>query len=194
MALPNLASSTDLSARGVTATSVHTTMLAVASALVRGAVGGPVLATTSTVTLWALDATQWLPLPGSPVTAVASVVRDGDTLVANDDYKLVDGQLWGSAHWGDGATPVKVVVTLTHGFAAVPSPLVNLVCDLAILGAKVAADGALDPRVVAERIDDYSVQFAKGAEAVAGAMQIPALTRNWLRAQYGGGASMVGSR
>lgn len=186
MALANLASTTDLSARGITTTALHTTMLTVASSLVREAAGGPVLATTSVVTLWAFEPSQWLPLPGSPVTAVASVVHDGDTLTANTDYKLVDGQLWGATCWGDGATPVKVVVTLTHGHAVVPPPVVNLVCDLAILGAKVAADGAADPRIVAERIDDYSVTFSEGAALVATAMQIPAATRLWLRRQFGG--------
>jgi hypothetical protein len=47
---------------------------------------------------------------------------------------------------------------------------------------------------VAEQIDDYKVQFAPGADAVASAMQIPPLTRQWLRSQFGGGASVVSFR
>jgi hypothetical protein len=72
--------------------------------------------------------------------------------------------------------------------------VVNLVCDLAVAGAVAAADGAHDPRVVAESIDDYAVTFAQGAESVASAMELPKLTRRWLRSQFGGGAGVVTSR
>lgn len=194
MALPNLAASADLTARGVTPTAVHTVMLAVASSIVRAAAGSPILSAASVVTLWGLDADPWLDLPGKPVTAVTTVVHDGDTLVADVDYKLVDGRLWGSTPWGDGCEPLKVVVTLTHGYAVVPAYIVQLVCDLAIAGANAATAGAHDPRVVAEKIDDYAVTFAAGAEAVATAMELPALTRHWLRSQFGGGVGVVTSR
>lgn len=193
MTLSNLAVSADLTARGITPTAVHTTMLAVASSIVRAAAGGPILSTTSTVTLWASDASQWLPLPGSPVTAVSSVVHDGDTLAATD-YKLVDGRLWGYTPWGTDCEPIKTVVTLTHGLAAVPAWVVQLVCDLTILGAAAAPEGARDPRVIAERIDDYAVTFAPGAEGVASAMELPALTKRALRAKFGGGAGVVSHR
>lgn len=193
MTLPNLAVAADLTARGVTPTSVHTVMLGVASSLVRAAAGGPILEAESTVTLWALDCSPWLDLPGVPVTAVEEVVYDGDTLDA-DTYKLVNGRLWRSGTWGTGLEPVEVVVTLTAGLVEVPAHIVNLVCDLAILGASAAEDGAHDPRVVAEKIDDYAVTFAPGAEGVASAMSIPQLTTNWLRSQFGGGVGMVSSR
>lgn len=193
-ALPNLAGSADLTARGVTPTAVHTVMLAVASSIVRAAAGSPILTTTSTVTLWGLDSNHWLDLPGRPVTAITSVTHDGDLLTVDTDYKLVDGRLWGASPWGDGCEPLRVVVVLTHGFAVVPAHIVQLVCDLAIAGAAAAAAGAHDPRVVAEKIDDYSVTFAEGAEAVATAMELPALTRSWLRSQFGGGAGVVASR
>lgn len=191
MALPDLAVAADLSARGVTPTAVHTVMLGVASSLVRGAAGSPILEASSVVTLWATDGSQYLSLPGQPVTAVASVVYDGDTLTADDDYKLVDGSLWGSTPWGDGCEPLEVVVTMTHGLAAVPPHIVQLVCDLAIAGANAATDGAHDPRVIAEKIDDYSVTFAAGAESVASVMELPAATRRALRAKFGGGAGVV---
>jgi hypothetical protein len=193
MSLPNLAVSADLTARGITPTGVHTTMLAVASSVVREAAGGPVLAATSTVTLWATDASQWLPLPGCPVTSVSAVVHDGDTLAATD-YKLVDGKLWGFTPWGNDCEPISTVVTLTAGYATVPAWVVNLVCDLTILGAAAAPDGAHDPRVIAERIDDYAVTFAPGAEAVASVMELPALTKRALRARFGGGVGVVSHR
>jgi hypothetical protein len=188
VALPDLALAADLSARGITPTAVHTTMLAVASSVVRAAAGSPIAETDSTVSLWALDCTPWLPLPGVPVTAVASVVVDGDALDA-DAYKLVYSDLWRSGSWGTGLEPVEVVVTMTHGLPEVPASIVNLVCDLAILGASAATEGSHDPRVLVEKIDDYSVTFAD--DAVASAMELPALTRTWLRSQFGGGAGMV---
>ena len=194
MALPDLAAAADLSARGVTPTAVHTVMLAVASSIVRGAAASPILSTTSTVTLWGLDQDVWLSLPGQPVTAVSSVTRDGTVLTADDDYKLVDGRLWGSTPWGTGYEPLEVVVTMTHGLATVPAHIVQIVCDLAIAGAAAATDGARNPNVIAERIDDYAVTFAPGAEAVASAVELPVLTRAWLRAQFGGGAAVVSQR
>jgi hypothetical protein len=187
VALPNLADAADLTARGVTPTSIHTVMLAVASSLVRSAADSPILETDSTVTLWALDQSQWLSLPGKPVTAVTSVQLDGETLTAGTDYKLVHGDL-------DGCEPLEVVVEMTHGLAEVPAAIVQLVCDLAILGAAAATDGAHDPRIVAEQIDDYKVQFADGADAVSSAMYIPELTAQWLRAEFGGGATVVSFR
>jgi hypothetical protein len=169
-------------------------MLAVASAVVRRAAGSPILETSSTVTLWGVDVSRWLNLPGIPVTAVASVTHDGAVLTADTDYKLVDNRLWGADPWGDACEPLEVAVTMTHGLAAVPADIVQLVCDLAIAGADAAPDGAHNPNVVAERIDDYSVSFAPGAEAVASAVELPALTKAWLRAQFGGGVAVVSYR
>jgi hypothetical protein len=189
MALPDLAAAADLTARGVTATSVHDVMLAVASSVVRGAAGSPILEASSTVSLWAVDESEWLDLPGKPVTAVTAVVRDGVALAA-DDYKLVDGRLWSSCNWS-ACEPLEVVVTMTHGLAEVPAHIVQLVCDLAIAGADAATAGAVDPRVVAEKVDDYSVTFAQGAESVATAMELPAMTKSWLRSQFGGGVTVV---
>lgn len=192
MALPNLATSADLSARGITPTAVHTVMLAVASSVVRAAAQSPILETDSTVTLWAVDGDQYLDLPGMPVTAVTSVTLDGEVLDA-DTYKLVAGRLWRSAGWG-GCEPLEVEVDLTHGFPEVPAYIVQLVCDLAIAGAASASAGAHDPRVIAEKIDDYAVTFADGAESVATAMELPRLTRDALRKKFGGGVALVLSR
>lgn len=192
MALPDLASAADLSARGVTPTDVHTVMLAVASSLVRGAAASPILETDSVVSLWATDDGHYLQLPGQPVTDVTSVVYDGTTLDA-DDFKLVNGRLWRSCGWGS-CEPMEVVVTMTHGLLEVPAHIVQLVCDLAIVGANAATEGAHDPRVVAEKIDDYAVTFASGAESVASVMELPAATRRSLRSKFGGGVGVVSYR
>jgi hypothetical protein len=193
--LPNLAAAADLSARGVDVsdTVLVAAMLAVASSVVRGAAQSPILETDSTVTLWAVDADQWLTLPGKPVTAVSSVEVDGVALAATE-YKLVHGDLWCASGWGTGCEPVEVVVDMTHGFAEVPAYIKQLVCDLAIAGMASSSAGAHDPRVVAEKIDDYAVTFAEGAEAVASAMELPRLTLNGIRARFGGGAAMVSQR
>lgn len=193
MSLPNLAASADLSARGVdiSNTLLVSTMLSVASTLVRQAAGSPVLQATSTVTLWAMDFGPWLDLPGQPVTAVSAVTLDGTAVT---DHKLIHGRLWRLKEYGyDGCTPVKVVVTMTHGLPATPVDIVQLVCDLAILGINTAKDGAVDPRIVAESVDDYSVRFSPDAAAVASAMTVPAATRQSLRARFGGGIGLVGN-
>lgn len=195
MALPDLASAADLSARGVDVSDADlvAAMLAVASSVVRGAAQSPILETTSTVTLWALDEGRWLDLPGKPVTAVSAVVHGGDALTLNDDYRFVAGRLWRCGRmWSAGCEPEQVDVTLTHGFAEVPAYIMQLVCDLAIAGMKVAGEGAHDPRVISERIDDYSVEFASGEEALASAVELPTRTRNALRKKFGGGVAMVG--
>ena len=194
MALPDLAAAADLSTRGVDVSSADLVaeMLAVASAIVRGACQSPVLETTSTVTLWSVDEDRYLDLPGKPVTAVSSVTLDGDVLDTTD-YKLVHGRLWRLSGWGYTCEPTEVEITITHGFTAVPSEIKHLVCDLAILGIKAAADGALSGGIVAERIDDYAVTFATGADAVASAMTLPTATKQALRKRFGGGAALVTS-
>lgn len=193
-ALPPLATAADLTTRGVdvTNTALADEMLLVASAIVRGAAQSPIMQTTSTVTLWATGGDQYLDLPGKPVTAVSVVVRDGVTLDASD-YRLVHGRLWRAAGWSYGE-PLRVDVTLTHGFLLVPANIRQLVCDLAIRGMAEAAEGAHNPNVIAEKIDDYSVTFAQGYESVATAMELPRLTKHALRKQYGGGAAMVVAR
>lgn len=195
MALPDLATSADLSDRGVEPDDddVAATFLAVASSVVRGAAQSPILATTSTVEVWAQDADQYLDLPGKPITAVSAVVLDGTTLDATD-YKLIDGRLWRHCGWGDGCTPSQVTVTMTHGLAAAPAWVVQIVCDLAIAGMKAAPNGARDPRVFVETLGPYSVTYSQAGDLVATAMELPSATKLALRKAFGGGVSVVTSR
>lgn len=198
MALPDLAVLTDLQARGVDTdssaarTTLAETMLAVASAVVREAAGSPILEVESTLSLNAWGG-NWLELPGQPVQSVSAVTFDG-TLLDADDYALDGGSLWRTSGWGCSAEPTPVAVTMLHGLPEVPEDIVNLVCDLAIAGMNAAPDGARDSRVIAERIDDYSVQFAQGAEQVASIMELPRATRLRLRSRFGGGAVAVSHR
>jgi len=192
MALPNLAADTDLSIRGVDTSDVDLvdTMLAVASSLVREAAGSPILEAEATVSWWVTEWDQYETIPVRPVTAVETVELDG---VAITDHKVVHNDLWRSTGWYRGE-PALIEATVTAGLAAVPEHVKQLVCDLAVLGMETAAAGAVDARVVAESIDDYSVTFAKGSEAVASAMTIPRATRQSLRAQFGGGVTSVRMR
>lgn len=190
MALPNLAEQADLQDRGVDVSDANLidAMLAAASATVRNAAGSPILENESVVVLTAWGE-QLLDLPGQPVTAVASVEVEG---VAVTDFKLANGRLWRRCGWGNTYEPSDVEVTITHGLPEVPADIVDLVCNLASAGAAAASSGeTFDPRVLMERIDDYTVQFQQGAEAVASVMDLPAASRARLRARFGGGASVV---
>jgi hypothetical protein len=195
--LPDLASRSDLSARGVEPDddSVADVFLEVASAVVRKAAQSPIVQTTSTVDVWAQDSDRYLELPGKPVTAVSEVVLDGDTLAATD-YRLIHGRLWRQCGWGCDSDPKKVTVTMTHGYLAAPEWVVQLVCDLAIAGMKAAPGGARDPRVFVESLGPYSVTWSQlgAASQVATAMELPSATKLALRRAFGGSASLVASR
>ena len=194
MALPPLASVSDLLDRGVALDDTHQTMLAVASSVVRRAAGRvPISETDSTIQVTAWGEHQ-LTLPGRPIQSVTTVKVDGATVT---DWTLTDtGHLWRRSGWGCAHEPATIEVSLTHGYSPgnVPDRLVQLVCDLTIAGGKAAASGGVDPRVVAESVDDYTVRFASGADAVASAMELPRLTRAWLSREFGGGAHVVSSR
>jgi hypothetical protein len=191
VSLPNLADSADLSVRDTEDRdpALRETMLSVASALVREAAGSPILSTTVTVSWWVTEWNEFETVPVRPLRSVASVTLDGEPIT---DHKVVYNDLWRSAGWfNEGGDPAEIEITATVGLPTVPERVKQLVCDLAILGMNSASTGAVDPRVVAERIDDYSVTFAQGAEAVASAMTIPSATRASLRARFGGGVGSV---
>lgn len=189
-----LASLLDLEDRNIAVTDagLAATMLAVASASIRGAAGSPISQVTSTIRYdgWRRD--RYLQLSGSPVTAVATVELDG-TAVA--DWRLTASRLWRACGWGVDDGPCPVDVTQTHGLPTIPADIVDLACSYAAAGMAAAADGyETHAGKVAERIDDYSVTWAQGAEAVETVMQVPPLTRAWLASMFGGSAAMVSTR
>ena len=200
MALPPLATTDDLDARTITwdDQTLAETYLGVASAAVRDAAGVPISQTTSTVNLFG-DGGQWLRLPGPPVVSVASVVLDGDTLTAGEDWALVDGFLFRLCGWTvDGPMPKPAVVTYTHGLPEDPADVVDLVCRMAgsaILLAEGSEGGsglAVD-RIVSERLGDYAVTYDKASGTTE--MELAQFTRDRLRARFGGtSAAMVGTR
>lgn len=195
MALPPLATVADLTARNIDASNVAlaNTMLEVASTEVRGAAGSPILQTTSTVTLSGWRCEQYLRLPGPPVQSVATVLLDGSSVT---DWRLTEGRLWRCSGWGVDHGPAEVQATFTHGLPVVPADIVDLVCSYTASGmnAAVGAGYAASPNLIAERDGDYSVTYARGAEAVATVMQISEGTRRRLRARFGASAGMVTHR
>lgn len=187
MALAPLATVADLSARGIDVSNhaLIDALLNAASEAIRDAAGSPISEVTSTVVLDGVQGFR-LALPSSPVTSVTAVSVDGEAVT---DYTVHGGILRRSAGWGPGCygtAPDPVEVTYTHGYAEVPADIVNLVCMFVAAGLAEAADGAR-AGITNEKIDDYSVGYAQGSEAVASAMEIPERTRRMLRARFGGG-------
>lgn len=208
MALPDLAGTDDLDARGITwadeAVEV-TTLLTEASAIVREAAGVPILRTTSTVTLEGHWDDPWLSLPGQPVVDVTSVTIDGTAVT---DWRLASGQLWRRARWATDDGPAAVEVTMTHGLTEVPADIVGLVCSMVAAGLKAMREtddgtglAARDPSIqsTSESVASYSTSttYATGRDAgdtAPTAMALPRSTRDALRRRFGGGARVLVSR
>lgn len=202
MPLAALASTADLTARNIATPSGMnaTTALAAASAAVRDAAGCPILATTSTVEL-VVDDWSWIDLPGGPVSSVASVAIDGTTIAPS----VLTGGVW-SAGWrklGDSlllncvslTLPAIATVTYTHGFAAVPDDIIDLVCGLVAMAFRQDGDYGGAGRESSVRLGDYSEseKVPAGAESPS-PVAIPDAVRNRLRARFGTSTAVVGIR
>ena len=200
MPLAALASTSDLTARGITFTSPDeevkvSTFLAEASAAVREAAGVPISRLTSIVTVMG-GTGQWLVLPGQPVVSVASVSVDGATVT---DARLIEGRLWRRCGWQPTCDPSLVQVTMTHGLTEVPEDIIGIVCvlvALALRASRSTSDGtsiAPPPSdVVAVGIDDYRVQFRQDAAGRNLTLfEIPPRVVEGLRARFGGGVGVV---
>ena len=186
MALTPLADTTDLP----TAWQAHAhaaRALLVASAAVRDAAGVAISEETSTVVVtggWG----NLLGLPG-PVTAVASVLLDGDAVDA-DDYEVLPNGLW--RHCGWGRAPVPVTVTYTHGLATIPVDIVDLVCQLAIAWLNhMTEGGGSTAGLTSARIDDASESYSDESAGQVSPVYIPDVTRQWLARRFGGGVEVV---
>lgn len=200
MPLAALATTSDLTARGITFTSPAedtkvAKFLAEASAAVRDAAGVPISEVTSEVDV--LGGTgQWLALPGPPVTEVSTVAVDGSAV---SDHRLIQDRLWRRCGWQSTCDPSVVTVTMTHGFAEVPEDIIGMVCVLvagALRASRSTSDGssiAPPPSdVVALGIDDYRVQFTQDFEGRNLTLfDIPERVKESLRARFGGGVGVV---
>lgn len=198
MALAALATVADLAQRGVTVevgeNDIAGVYLGVASAAVRDAAGVPISQITSTVTVEGVRS-QWLRLPGPPITAVASVTLDG---VVITDWRLRSSILWRELGWSPDTEPSTVTVTYTHGLPELPADIVDLVCRLATAALVALRSGAAGEGLAAtgtirqESLGDYSVTY--GADGRVSEMELPDHLRERLAARFGGGVAVVGSR
>lgn len=188
MALAPLATTTDLSDRGV-ATGNIDKALAVASAAIRDAAGVTISETTSTVVVNA-GRGNLLGLPG-PVTAVTSVTVDDDaTALDPSEYEVLPNGIWRRCGWGPD--PVPVTVIYTHGLVAVPDDIVDLTCQLAIAWLNhTAAGGGSTAGLTSARLDDAAEGYSAESAGQISPVYIPEITRNWLARRFGGGVEVV---
>lgn len=186
MALAPLATTADLSDRGISTGNLQTA-LAVASSLIRDAAGSAIDSQTADITVTGGRA-NLLTLPG-PVTSVASVSIDSRALDA-DDYEILPNGLW--RHCGWGTRPVPVEVVYTFGLATVPEDIVDLCCVLAKAWLDhVAAGGSSVAGLQSAGVDDAREAYTPEASGQLSPVFIPAATRDWLAQRFSGGPAVV---
>lgn len=109
-------------------------------------------------------------LPELPVVSVASVIEDGNTLTADDDYKLGQhGILYriGGDEWPDDIQ--AVTITYTHGYATIPDDIVKVATRAASRAYQAglrAAESEAVLGVASKSLGDFSVSF--GSESGGG--------------------------
>lgn len=194
MTIAPLATVADLSAYNVDIedTELVTRLLDSVSAAVRAAAGVPITKTTSTVSLWT-EASKRVELPAVPVHSVDEVRLNGEIV---NDWVLRGVSLYRASPWQKPwEVPGELQVTFTHGYDPVPADIVKLVCTLVAAGINENNEGMGETRgVSSERMDDYQVTFTRGEAEVVDKTELPAGTRAWLRARFGGKSAVaVGS-
>lgn len=188
--LPALATTSDLTARGITipAGMDDATLLDAASQEVREAAGCPILEATSTVTFVVEDRCQF-DLPGSPVTAVSSVTVDS---VAVTGWELFGATVTMPDGWTH-CLPKLVTVTYTHGLPEVPADIVDLVCGMVSIAANTGETYGDDTVGSSVKLGEYSESRTRApGTASPSPMTLPDAVRNRLRARFGTSAVMVG--
>lgn len=127
---------------------------------------------------------RWLTLPERPVTAVAEVTIDGETIT---DYKKFGSRLWRKAGWASSPyTPAEVAVTCDHGYQDGDQKL-QPAKNVALM---LAAQSYENPTsTTGMSIDDYREQRAQVTDALLN--QIPDATRRSLRRTYGRTAGLA---
>jgi hypothetical protein len=135
---------------------------------------------------------QTLDLPAGPVSDVSAVALGGTALVVGTDCFRVLDTLFRARPWGGCWPPVTVVVTYTHGYAAVPADIVDLVCALA--GMAFAQDGEYGQHALRKSIHlgDYTEVHAHPAGEQPSPVAIPDGTRQRLRARFGTAVATIG--
>lgn len=183
MTLASLATTDDLTARGITTGADDETALVVASALIREAAGNCITQLTSAVTVPAPRG-KLLTLPG-PVTAVSSLTVDGITWTLGDEFYIEPNGVTATQYWDPWDRPVPVAITFTHGLDPVPDDIVDLCCALAAQWKAASAAGfTTDTGITSARVDDYSEARTPEASGQATPVWIPESTRAALRSRF----------
>lgn len=167
--------------------------LDVASAAIREAAGSAIGVLTSVVTVTG-GTGRLLSLPG-PVGAVTSVLVDG---AAVTDYKALPEGLYrhcgwdGWDSWSRQRGPSVVTVSLTHGLATVPADLVDLCAQLAVSWLQHnEGGGGSTAGLTSVKLDDAAETYSDESSGQVSPVYIPAATRQWLAARFGGGVAVV---
>jgi hypothetical protein len=143
-------------------TAQATQLLDGASAYIRALVGGHVSAVAGDVVTLLAPPGYWLHLPHGPVTAVASVVLDGEAVT---DYQRVGRRLYLADGWRNefanstGSSEdddlTFAVVTYTHGYSSADD--LALAKDACLVMAAASVSNVSGAK--RERIDDYELEF-----------------------------------
>lgn len=183
-ALPPLATVTDLP----TVWQAHAdaqTALEVASSAIRDAADSSITAVTGTIVVPAPSG-RLLTLPG-PVRDVVEVLVDGTAVT---DYRNVGNGLWRRYGWS--YEPVDVAITATFGIATFPPDITDMCVQLAVAWLRHRDEGGGSTAGLKNvRLDDAAEGYTDEAAGQVSPVFIPEVTRNWLRARFGGGATVV---
>ncbi len=172
-------------------TSQASALLEDATSYLQAEIGQLIEAGSMTVTLDIDPTCKRARLPQWPVVSVTSVQLNGITIT---DFEVKDGHVCRAR--GFPATVGNQFATLTveyaYGCADIPAELVTYTLVLAAgVIAQVARSGSLSAAgVQSERIDDYAVNYEPGTAA----FELPERVLKNLRARYGSGAYVTGSR
>lgn len=159
--------------------------LDVASSAIRDAAGSAIGEVVGTVEVPAPSG-RLLTLPG-PVRDVTAVTVDGTPVT---DYRNVGNGLWRSCGWA--SEPVAVSVSATFGLGEVPADVADMCVQLAVAWLRHRDEGGGSTAGLKNvRIDDAAEGYTDEAAGQVSPVYIPEVTRNWLRARFGGGGVQV---
>jgi hypothetical protein len=162
-----------------------TLALDLATGIVQGAIGATITQATITAVLHVTDpCNPWLRLPQAPATLVTAVTVGG---AAVTDYIVTPAELWRAIGWATTQTydgePVPVTVAYTGGFAVIPA-------DVKAATLFVAGQIYGNPELLQSvSIDDYSATRMSSSDSL-----LPQVLVEQLRARYGSGVHVTGSR
>ena len=155
-----------------------TRLLTWAQAAIDNYIGYPLAAATGIVETHSPDGAESVMLKRAPVTAITSVVEDGQTLTVDVDYVwfangiLMRGSKTGASRWTHSRN--GVVVTYDAGYATIPEDVVLISTEIAArMFTAAAARANVDPTMIGVQsislAGSDSVKFAEAVNDVVGA-------------------------